>query len=438
MIRITLIGAGSTVFAKRLVGDILLTPELGSGVEIMLHDIDTERLKTSEIVTRRLAESLGLEISIQASTDRRAMLKGSNYVILMMQVGGYHPATVTDFEIPKKYGLRQTIADTLGVGGIMRGLRTIPVVKEILEEMQEICPDATLLNYVNPMVMLCMAINRLAPEQKMVGLCHSVQGTAEELAKDLGEEVDSIHYFCAGINHMSFYLNFEKKQHGTKEDLYPRLMELARNGNVPKENRVRYEILQRLGYFVTESSEHFAEYTPWFIKRDRPDLIEQYNIPLDEYITRCENQIAEWDQLKTELEDESVQLDVCQSHEYAASIINALEHGNATVINGNVANQGVISNLPSNISVEVPCHIDQNGIQPVHVGALPPQIAALIMTNVNVQQLTVEAALTGKREHIYHAAMMDPHTAAELSVDQIWKLVDELIDAHGSLLPSYQ
>ena len=412
MIRITLIGAGSTVFAKRLVGDILLTPELGSRVEIMLHDIDTERLKTSEIVTRRLAESLGLEISIKASTDRRAMLKGSNYVILMMQVGGYHPATVTDFEIPKKYGLRQTIADTLGVGGIMRGLRTIPVVKEILEEMQEICPDATLLNYVNPMVMLCMAINRLAPEQKMVGLCHSVQGTAEELAKDLGEEVDSIHYFCAGINHMSFYLNFEKNQHGTKEDLYPRLMELARNGTVPKENRVRYEILQRLGYFVTESSEHFAEYTPWFIKRDRPDLIEQYNIPLDEYITRCENQIAEWDQLKTELEDESIQLDVCQSHEYAASIINAL--------------------------VEVPCHIDQNGIQPVHVGALPPQLAALIMTNVNVQQLTVEAALTGKREHIYHAAMMDPHTAAELSVDQIWKLVDELIDAHGSLLPSYQ
>ena len=226
MIRITLIGAGSTVFAKRLVGDILLTPELGSGVEIMLHDIDTERLKTSEIVTRRLAESLGLEISIQASTDRRAMLKGSNYVILMMQVGGYHPATVTDFEIPKKFGLRQTIADTLGVGGIMRGLRTIPVVKEILEEMQEICPDATLLNYVNPMVMLCMAINHLAPEQKMVGLCHSVQGTAEELAKDLGEEVDSIYYFCAGINHMSFYLNFEKNQQGTKEDLYPRLMEL--------------------------------------------------------------------------------------------------------------------------------------------------------------------------------------------------------------------
>ena len=262
MIRITVIGAGSTVFAKRLVGDILLTPELGSGVEIMLHDIDTERLKTSEIVTRRLAESLSLEIALQASTDRIEMLKGSNYVILMMQVGGYHPATVTDFEIPKKYGLRQTIADTLGVGGIMRGLRTIPVVKEILEEMLEICPDATLLNYVNPMVMLCMAINRLAPEQKMVGLCHSVQGTAEELAKDLGEEVDSIHYFCAGINHMSFYLNFEKNQHGTKEDLYPRLMELARNGNVPKENRVRYEILQRLGYFVTESSEHLLNTLP--------------------------------------------------------------------------------------------------------------------------------------------------------------------------------
>ena len=437
MPRITLIGAGSTVFAKRLIGDILLTPELKGEVEVMLHDIDTDRLKTSEIVTRRLAKSLNLDISIQASTDRRAMLREADYVILMMQVGGFRPATVTDFEIPKKYGLRQTIADTLGIGGIMRGLRTIPVLKEILQEMEDLCPDATLLNYVNPMVMLCMAINRIAPERKMVGLCHSVQGTAEELAKDLGEELKEINYFCAGINHMSFYLRFEKVQKGEREDLYPRLMEIARSERMPKENRVRYEMLKRLGYFVTESSEHFAEYTPWFIKRDRPDLIEGFNIPLDEYITRCENQISEWDQLRRDLEDESVKLDVCQSHEYAASIINAMETGVSSIINGNVPNQDIISNLPSDISVEVPCQIDRNGIQPLHVGNLPPQLAALIMTNVNVQQLTVEAAMTGKREYIYHAAMMDPHTAAELSIDEIWKLVDELIEAHGAMLPKF-
>jgi len=437
MPRITLIGAGSTVFAKRLIGDILLTPELRGEVEVMLHDIDTDRLKTSEIVTRRLAKSLNLDISIQASTDRRAMLREADYVILMMQVGGFRPATVTDFEIPKKYGLRQTIADTLGIGGIMRGLRTIPVLKEILQEMEDLCPDATLLNYVNPMVMLCMAINRIAPERKMVGLCHSVQGTAEELAKDLGEEFKEINYFCAGINHMSFYLRFEKVQKGEREDLYPRLMEIARSERMPKENRVRYEMLKRLGYFVTESSEHFAEYTPWFIKRDRPDLIEGFNIPLDEYITRCENQISEWDQLRRDLEDESVKLDVCQSHEYAASIINAMETGVSSIINGNVPNQDIISNLPSDISVEVPCQIDRNGIQPLHVGNLPPQLAALIMTNVNVQQLTVEAAMTGKREYIYHAAMMDPHTAAELSIDEIWKLVDELIEAHGAMLPKF-
>ncbi|MBI14374.1 MAG: alpha-glucosidase/alpha-galactosidase [Deltaproteobacteria bacterium] len=437
MPRITLIGAGSTVFAKRLIGDILLTPELRGEVEVMLHDIDTDRLKTSEIVTRRLAKSLNLDISIQASTDRRAMLREADYVILMMQVGGFRPATVTDFEIPKKYGLRQTIADTLGIGGIMRGLRTIPVLEEILQEMEDLCPDATLLNYVNPMVMLCMAINRIAPERKMVGLCHSVQGTAEELAKDLGEELKEINYFCAGINHMSFYLRFEKVQKGEREDLYPRLMEIARSERMPKENRVRYEMLKRLGYFVTESSEHFAEYTPWFIKRDRPDLIEGFNIPLDEYITRCENQISEWDQLRRDLEDESVKLDVCQSHEYAASIINAMETGVSSIINGNVPNQDIISNLPSDISVEVPCQIDRNGIQPLHVGNLPPQLAALIMTNVNVQQLTVEAAMTGKREYIYHAAMMDPHTAAELSIDEIWKLVDELIEAHGAMLPKF-
>ena len=434
MSRVCLIGAGSTVFARSLIGDILLTPGL-EDTEFSLHDIDTDRLKTSEIVTRRIARKLGLSTPVLASTDRREALSGADYVILMMQVGGYRPSTVIDFEIPKKYGLRHTIADTLGVGGIMRTRRTVPVLRGILNDMADVCPNATMLNYVNPMVMLCMAINRLAPELPMVGLCHSVQGTAKELAADLNENVSDINFFCAGINHMSFYLKFEKKTKAGVEDLYPRLMEIAEKGTMPDGNRVRYEMLKRLGYFVTESSEHFAEYTPWFIKRDRPDLIERFNIPLDEYITRCENQIAGWEKVRVEMEDESKDLDVCQSHEYAASILNALENGVPALINGNVPNTGLITNLPRNLSVEVPCHIDKSGITPLHVGELPPQLAAVIMTNVNVQQLTVEAALTGKRDYVYQAAMMDPHTAAELSLDEIWSLVDDLLEAHGDYIP---
>ncbi|MBT6729063.1 MAG: alpha-glucosidase/alpha-galactosidase [Deltaproteobacteria bacterium] len=434
MAKICLIGAGSTVFARRLVGDILLTPGLQDS-EIALHDIDLSRLKTSEIVTQRMAQTLGLNNRVIATTDRRKALCDADYVILMMQVGGYQPSTVIDFEIPKKYGLRQTIADTLGVGGVMRALRTIPVIKGILEDMEEVCPTATMLNYVNPMVMLCMAINRLAPELQMVGLCHSVQGTAEELAQDLGENIKDINYFCAGINHMSFYLRFEKKTARGVEDLYPRLREIEAQGRMPDGNRVRYEMLRRLGYFVTESSEHFAEYTPWFIKRDRPDLIERFNVPLDEYIHRCENQIAGWEKTKLEMEDDSAEMEVCQSHEYAAAIINALENGESTLINGNVANQGLISNLHQKLSVEVPCYIDKNGIQPIKVGELPLQLAAMMMTNVNVQQLTVEAALTGKKDYVYQAAMMDPHTAAELSLDEIWNLVDDLLEAHGDMIP---
>ena len=435
MPKIALIGAGSTIFAKRLIGDILLTPELAGDTQIALHDIDEDRLRTSEIVTRRIAEKLGLNTLVFASTDRRKVLVGADYVIFMMQVGGYKPSTIIDFEIPKKYGLRQTIADTLGVGGIMRALRTIPVIRDILRDMEGVCPRAILLNYVNPMAMLCMAINQIAPGINMVGLCHSVQGTAEQLAKDLNENVSDIEYFCVGINHMSFYLRFEKKLNGLNEDLYPRLRKIAEKGGMPEDNRVRYEMLKRLGFFVTESSEHFSEYTPWFIKRDRPDLIDEFNIPLDEYITRCEKQISEWDEQKVKLEDENQTMEVCQSHEYAASIINGLENNREVTINGNVGNNDLIDNLPGNISVEVPCLINRNGIQPVRVGNLPPQLAALMMTNINVQQLTVEAALSGKKEHVYHAAMLDPHTAAELSVDEIWHLVDDLLEAHGGMIP---
>jgi len=435
MPKIALIGAGSTIFAQRLIGDILLTPELAGDTQIALHDIDEDRLLTSEIVTKRIAEKLGLNTLVFSSTDRRKVLAGTDYVIFMMQVGGYKPSTVIDFEIPKKYGLRQTIADTLGVGGIMRALRTIPVIRDILRDMEEVCPSAILLNYVNPMAMLCMAINQISPGIKMVGLCHSVQGTAEQLAKDLDENISDIDYFCAGINHMSFYLRFEKKQNGLKQDLYPRLREIAEQRSMPKDNLVRYEMLKRLGFFVTESSEHFSEYTPWFIKRDRPDLIDEFNIPLDEYITRCEKQISEWDEQRINLEDKYQSIEVCQSHEYAASIINGLENDKEITINGNVSNEGLIDNLPENISVEVPCLINRNGIKPVKVGALPTHLAALMMTNINVQQLTVEAALSGKKEHVYHAAMLDPHTAAELSVDEIWHLVDDLLEAHGEMIP---
>jgi alpha-galactosidase len=436
MTKITFIGAGSTVFAKNLMGDILSFPEL-AGSTITLFDIDPERLRTSEVVAHKVAEAVGAQPAVEVTTDRREALDGADYAISMIQVGGYKPSTVVDFDIPKKYGLRQTIADTLGIGGIMRGLRTIPVLLDMCHDMEELCPDVTFLQYVNPMVMNCWAISR-ATKIKTVGLCHSVQGTAEQLAADIGVPIGEINYFCAGINHMAFYLRFERKTADGVEDLYPRIRRVLDEGRVPDWNRVRYEMFKRLGYFVTESSEHFAEYVPWFIKRDRPDLIEEFNIPLDEYISRCENQIAGWQKMRQELEDPTAQVAVRRSHEYGSGIIHSMETGTLRVINGNVPNHGLISNLPEGCPVEVPCLVDTNGVQPVAVGALPPHLAALMQTNLNVQALTVEAALTSKREHIYHAAMLDPHTAAELDLEQIWHLVDDLIEAHGEWLPAYQ
>lgn len=434
MPKITFIGAGSTVFAKTLMGDILSYPELAN-VTLSLHDIDEERLHTSTIVAGKVAQALHVQPMIESTTDRRRALDGADYVIGMFQVGGYKPSTVIDFEIPKKYGLRQTIADTLGIGGIMRGLRTIPVMLEMCRDMEELCPDAAFLNYVNPMAINCWAVNR-ASSVKTVGLCHSVQGTAEQLARDIKAPIEEINYLCAGINHLAFYLKFERKTADGVEDLYPRLRQVIADDRVPDWNRVRYDLFRRFGYFVTESSEHLSEYVPWYIKRDRPDLISEYNIPLDEYISRCENQIAAWEQMRDLFESEDVPLAVERSHEYGAQIIHAMETGEPAVVYGNVMNDGLIDNLPA-CCVEVPCLVDKNGVQPTRVGALPPQLAALMQTNVNVQALTVEAALTGKREHIYHAAMLDPHTAAELSPDQIFALVDDLIEAHGDWLPAY-
>ncbi|MBS1966114.1 MAG: alpha-glucosidase/alpha-galactosidase [Chloroflexi bacterium SZAS-1] len=430
MPKITFIGAGSTVFAKNLLGDILGFPELASST-ISLFDIDAERLHTSEIVARKIASTLGANATIEATTDRRRALDGADYAICMIQVAGYKPGTVIDFEIPKQYGLRQTIADTLGIGGIMRGLRTIPVLLNMCRDMEELCPNVTFLQYVNPMAMNCWAISR-ATSIKTVGLCHSVQHTAHELARDIGVPFEEINYICAGINHVAFYLRFERNG----ENLYPRIRQVIDDGRVPGHNRVRYEMLKRLGYFVTESSEHFSEYTPWFIKRDRPDLIEQFNIPLDEYITRCENQLIGWQHMRTYYESDAP-IEVTRSPEYGSLIIHSLETGQPRVVYGNVPNHGLIDNLPQGCCVEVPVLVDKSGLQPTTIGALPPQLAALMQTNVNVQALTVEAALTRKREHIYHAAMLDPHTGAELSLDQIWSLVDDLIAAHGDWLPEY-
>ncbi len=460
MPKITLIGAGSTVFAKNLLGDILSFPELAEST-IALHDIDAERLATTEAVAHRTAELLDAHPTIEATTDRRAALEGADYAINMIQVGGYKPATVIDFEIPKKYGLRQTIADTLGIGGIMRALRTIPVLLEMARDMEAVCPDVLHLNYVNPMAMNTWALNR-ASEVTTIGLCHSVQGTTQQLAADIGVPCEEINYVAAGINHMAFYLTFERDG----EDLYPLLHQVVAEGRVPAWNRVRYEMLERLGYFVTESSEHFAEYTPWFIKQRRPDLIEKYNIPLDEYLGRCEAQIRAWDYaeearahpdadheaiLRERLADIEVmpgmiehivhtfeQMDeVMRSQEYGSRIIRSRETGAPRVVYGNVLNTGLIDNLPEGCCVEVPCLVDKNGVQPTHIGALPPHLAALMRTNINVQALVVEAILTRRREHIYHAAMLDPHTAAELTLDEIWSLVDELLEAHRDWLPDW-
>ncbi|MFZ9628983.1 MAG: alpha-glucosidase/alpha-galactosidase [Ilumatobacteraceae bacterium] len=437
MARIVLIGAGSTVFARNLLGDILSFPELASS-DIVLYDIDATRLRTSETVAHRIAAALGVTPSINATTDRRRALAGADYAISMFQVGGYRPSTVIDFEIPATYGLRQTIADTLGIGGIMRALRTVPVMASMCRDMEDVCPDVLHLNYVNPMAMNCWAMSRMT-SIATVGLCHSVQGTAHQLCEDLGIPEDEIVYRAAGINHMAFYLRLEHRG----VDLTPRLAELAASaadprrpmGSITMADRVRYEMFRRTGYFVTESSEHFSEYAPWFIKRDRPDLIEQFDIPLDEYPRRCEEQIAGWEALRDRLEHDDRPITVRRSAEYGSGIIHSVETGTPRVVYGNVPNRGLIDNLPQGCCVEVPCVVDRNGVQPTTVGPLPPHLAALMQTNINVQALTVEALVTGNREHVYHAAMLDPHTAAELDLDTIWRMVDELLDAHGDMIP---
>ena len=453
MTKLTIIGAGSAVFTKNIVTDILSIDHF-KNMEIALHDIDPVRLKASHDLLNIISKKLDATPKITSHTDRKESLKGSDFVQTTIQVGGYNPSTIIDFKIPNEFGLKQTIADTLGIGGIMRGLRTIPVLLDIAKDITEICPKAIWLQYVNPMCSNMIAINKAFPELKVMGLCHSVQGTAEMLAKDLNEDINNIEYLCAGINHMAFYKKFEKKIEGkANEDLYPKLKlladkiinneeEFSRSNMVDNESnkilyeKVRYEILKRFGYFVTESSEHFAEYVPWFIKKNRNDVIEKYKIPIEEYIDRCENNIKLWNDLEKDMSPIYEQ-PLSRSNEYASYIIDGIVNGNEITINANIMNEGYIDNLPSNCCVEVPCLINANRFMPQKIGKLPEQLTALMRTNINVQILTAEAALTKKREHIYHAAMLDPLTGANLTIDEIYDMTDKLIEAHDNYLPQY-
>ena len=453
MIKLTIIGAGSSVFTKNIVTD-LLNIDSFKNIYIALMDIDEGRLKTTYELINIVSEKLNAKPTIETFTDRKEALKDADFVQSTIQVGGYKPSTIIDFEIPREYGLKQTIADTLGIGGIMRGLRTIPVLLDISKDIIEICPNSIWLQYVNPMCSNMIAINKTFPEIKSMGLCHSVQGTAEMLAEDLGENIENIDYLCAGINHMAFYHKFEKKTNGSKnEDLYPRLKILAdkiigdeklssRSKKISKysnkilHEKVRYEILRRFGYFVTESSEHFAEYVPWFIKKNRPDIVEKYKIPIEEYIDRCKINNELWVELEKDM-SQIYNQPIKRSNEYASFIMDGIVNNNEVTINANIMNNNFIDNLPSNCCVEVPCTVNSNGYLPQKFGKLPEHLAALMRTNINVQILTAEAALTKKREHIYHAALLDPLTAANLSIDEIYSMIDKMIEAHGQYLPEY-
>ena len=432
MPKIAFLGAGSTVFAKNVLGDCMLTPSL-DGFEFALHDIDPERLRDSLIMLNNLKATSGSKATITAHFDRKEALRNAKYVINAIQVGGYDPCTVTDFEIPKKYGLRQTIADTVGIGGIFRSLRTIPVMLEFAKDIQEVCPDAWFLNYSNPMAVLSNVMNTYG-HVKTVGLCHSVQACVPDLFHSLGMNLSGVQSKLAGINHMAWLLEVSKDG----VDLYPEIKRrAAQKQKEAHRDMVRFELMFKFGYYVTESSEHNAEYHPYFIKKNYPELIERFNIPLDEYPRRCVRQIERWESMRKELVDNK-ELQHDRTHEYASYIMEAMETNQPYKIGGNVMNTGIIPNLPQEACVEVPCLVDSSGITPTYVGNLPPQLAALNRTNINTQLLTIEAAITRKKDHIFQAAMLDPHTAAELSIDDIVALCEDLIEAHGDWLPTYE
>lgn len=433
MSKITFLGAGSTVFAKNLLGDCM-TVEALQDFEFALFDIDHERLKDSEMMLKNLKKNLNSTVRIVSYTDRKEALRDAKYVINAIQVGGYKPSTVIDFEVPKKYGLRQTIADTVGIGGIFRSLRTIPVMLDFAKDMEEVCPDAWFLNYTNPMAVLTGVMLRYT-NIKTVGLCHSVQVCVPELLDSLDMPTDNVQSKIAGINHMAWLLEVTRDG----KDLYPEIKKRAKEKQKTKhDDMVRFELMDKFGYYVTESSEHNAEYHPYFIKSNYPELIEKLNIPLDEYPRRCVQQIEDWKKMRDELVHNQ-DLNHSRTHEYGSYIIEAMETDVPFKIGGNVLNTGgLISNLPENAVVEVPCLVDASGVAPTYIGDLPEQLAALNRTNINTQLLTIEAAITRKKEYIYQAALLDPHTAAELSMDDIISLCDDLIEAHGDWLPEYK
>ena len=431
MIKITFLGAGSTVFAKNVLGDCLLCEAIGKDLEIALYDIDGQRLKDSqqliELLSEKYTEGKAKVKSYLGAENRKEALRGADFVVNAVQIGGYEPCTVIDFEVPKKYGLRQTIADTLGIGGIFRTLRTIPVLRDFAADIEEVCPDAWFLNYTNPMAMLSNYMQRYT-KVNTVGLCHSVQVCTSGLLDALGIDKEGVVDKIAGINHMAWLLEVTDKD---GNDLYPEIRKRAAEKNASEKHTdmVRYEYIRRLGYYCTESSEHNSEYNPFFIKSRYPELIDRYNIPLDEYPRRCVNQIAGWEKQREEIFGGG-NVEHERSPEYASRIIEAIVTNTPYKLGGNVLNTGLITNLPSMATVEVPCIADGCGITPCYVGDLPVQLAAMNSSNIYPQLLAVEAAVTGSRETLYQAAMMDPHTAAELSIDDIVAMCDELLEAH--------
>ena len=441
MLKITFMGAGSTVFAKNVLGDVMSTPALRE-CEIALYDIDPTRLKESlqilTVINANINENRAIIKPYLGVESRKEALRGATFVVNAIQVGGYEPCTVIDFEIPKKYGLQQTIADTLGVGGIMRALRTIPVMEDFAHDMEEVCPNALLLNYTNPMAMLTGYISRYTGI-KMVGLCHSVQVCSRHLLKGVGMEdkLEGRKELIAGINHMAWLLKIEDKD---GNDLYPEIKRRAKEKNATQihSDMVRFDYIDKLGYYCTESSEHNAEYNPFYIKSKYPELITRFNIPLDEYPRRCINQIEHWNKRSAELL-ENPQLDHTRTLEYASYIMESIVTNTPYQIGGNVLNTGhLIEDFPEQACVEVPCLVNNTGIHPTYVGHLPPVLAAMNMTNINTQLLAIEAARTRKKEDILRAVMLDPHAAAELSIDDMAKMVDEMIEAHGPYMAMYK
>ena len=421
-----MIGAGSVVFSKNLTGDILSFPEFKDATFAYM-DVDRERLEVGAALCRKVARALGASPKIVSTMDRRDALRGADFVINMVQVGGFD-STLVDFEIPRKYGLNFTIADTTGPGGLFRALRTFPMLRELCHDMEELCPRAVLLNYSNPMSMNMQTIAR-ASGVRAVGLCHSVQGTFDQLMEYIGEDPSQVAFVCAGINHMAFYLRIEKDG----QDLYPRLFEAMRDERVYKTNCVRFELMKRLGYFVTESSEHNAEYNPYFIPHR--ECASRFGVPIDEYLRRCDANVGEFARLR-ELASSDRAIDVHRSHEYGSLIIHSMVTGQPRVVYGNMPNgRGAIANLPASAIAEAPTLVDRGGLQFTTVGELPPQLVAYVMPHVQQHELFIRAALEGRRDHVYQAAMFDPLTSATLPLDQMVEMCDELIAAHGELLP---